>query len=371
MRQGHARHARGSIGCMAQSLDLIPPAVRIAVRNAVGGSGPFTVREIVDLFNSHEFTAQDREVAGAGGDRRATAEAFHSRIDWTSRDQAQRYLNLISDVLDRYPEEEDEPGSPGRVLRRALDRGRFVTPDGRLVLPGHPEPVQPDIEGIWIPDRPRIFMSHVSTAIEPVSQVAQGLETFQCSCFVAHVQIEPSRDWQDTIEVALRTCHVLVAWVTPDFPSSKWTDQEVGWVLGRGIPVVPVNAGLQPYGFFGAKQSLPADSWARGTAFRIFETFVVPALRALPPPGSVDATLVARTVVRAFCQSPSYDSTRQRFPLLRLIPLPLWTSEMLEELEGAAQSNYEISNAGLTQPSRPAPEAVRQLIDSVRRGVAP
>lgn len=35
--------------------ELIPLAVRIALRNAVGGSGPFTVREIDDLFRSHEF----------------------------------------------------------------------------------------------------------------------------------------------------------------------------------------------------------------------------------------------------------------------------------------------------------------------------
>jgi hypothetical protein len=353
---------------MAQRQDLIPPAVRIAVRNAVGGSGPYSVREIEDLFNSHEFTDRNPDVPDSVGERRTEVEAFHSRIDWTSREQAQRYLDLVTDVLDRYPEGDDEPGSPGRVLRRALDRGGFVTPDGRLVVPGRPEPVEPDIGGIWIPDRPRIFMSHVSTAREPVSQVAQGLETFQCSCFVAHTQIEPSRDWQDTIEVALQTCHALVAWVTPNFPRSNWTDQEVGWVLGRGIPVVPVNAGLQPYGFFGAKQSLPADSWVWNTAFPIFEAFVVPALRPQPPPGSVEASLVARTVVRAFCESPSYDSTRQRFPLLRRIPPPLWTSEMFEELEAAAQSNRQISEAGLTRPSIEAPEAVRQLIDSLRSG---
>ena len=63
-----------------------------------------------------------------------------------------------------------------------------------------------------------------------------------------HVQLEPSRDWQEVIETALRTCHVLVAHETPGFKESNWTDQEVGWVLGRGIPAIPVNAALHQIG---------------------------------------------------------------------------------------------------------------------------
>jgi len=47
--------------------ELIPLAVRIAVRNAVGGSGPYTLRQIEDLFNSHEFTAGLGK--GGGGSR--------------------------------------------------------------------------------------------------------------------------------------------------------------------------------------------------------------------------------------------------------------------------------------------------------------
>src|SRR3990170_3528015 len=134
---------------MSQRNELIPQAVRIAVRNAVGGWGPYSVREIIDLF----------------------------------------------------PEADDQPGSPGRVLRRALERGGFVGADGRLRLPGPPgpSPQEPDVEGIWLPDRPRIFLSHVNSVRAEVTQVAEALERLQCSCFVAHVQIEPSRHWQDVI----------------------------------------------------------------------------------------------------------------------------------------------------------------------------
>ena len=47
--------------------ELIPLAVPIAVRNAVGGSGPYTLRQIEDLFNSHEFTAGLEEGGGVSG----------------------------------------------------------------------------------------------------------------------------------------------------------------------------------------------------------------------------------------------------------------------------------------------------------------
>ncbi len=52
--------------------ELIPLAVRIAVRNAVGGSGPYTLRQIEDLFNSNEFTAGLGEGGVSGAERAPT-----------------------------------------------------------------------------------------------------------------------------------------------------------------------------------------------------------------------------------------------------------------------------------------------------------
>ncbi len=76
-------------------------------------------------------------------------------------------------------------------------------------------------------------LSHVHEARAEVTFLANALESHGCSCFVAHVQIEPSQDWRLVIERALGTCHTLVAHVTPDFHASNWTDQEVGWILGQ------------------------------------------------------------------------------------------------------------------------------------------
>jgi TIR domain len=308
---------------MAKRRDLIPLALRIALRNAVGGWGPYTVREIHDLFNSHEFV--DRaQVDDAGGERRTAAEELHAAIDWASPEQAQRYLDLVADVLDHYPEMDNTPGSPGRNLRRALRQGGFVGNDGRLRLPGvQPAAVEPDVEGIWTPDRLRVFLSHVHALRSEATELANVLESFHCSCFVAHVQIEPSQDWRDVIERALRTCHALAAYVTPDFHGSLWTDQEVGWALGRGVPVIPISAGVQPYGFFGAIQAIQAGQWGAWTiGFQVFRAIALRSFRD-GPPRNANAAIVARAVVRAVCDSPSYDGTRQRFPLLDVIPAHL------------------------------------------------
>jgi len=75
--------------------------------------------------------------------------------------------------------------------------------------------------------------------------------------FVAHEDINPGKEWQYEIEKALRSCHALAALLRKGFRESDWCAQEVGFVLGRGLPVVPIKFDLNPYGFFGSVQALP------------------------------------------------------------------------------------------------------------------
>jgi nucleoside 2-deoxyribosyltransferase len=55
--------------------------------------------------------------------------------------------------------------------------------------------------------------------------------------------IEPTKEWQNEIEAALSTCDALVALLHPGFHVSMWTDQEIGYAMGRGIPVYSVGFG--------------------------------------------------------------------------------------------------------------------------------
>ena len=94
-------------------------------------------------------------------------------------------------------------------------------------------------------------------------KLRDSLDRYGVSCFVAHEDIEPTKEWQDEIEGALFSMDALVALLTERFSESCWTDQEIGIAYGRGVPVVPVRLGTDPYGFIGKYQAL-----AGGTARR-------------------------------------------------------------------------------------------------------
>ena len=117
-------------------------------------------------------------------------------------------------------------------------------------------PADTEVRRLWPDKRFRLFLSHVSKHKLAVSKLKDELELFGISAFVAHEAIKPNLEWLREIELALRSRHALLALVTPDFHASVWTDQEIGWAFGRGVLVVPVRLGVDPYGFAGKAQGI-------------------------------------------------------------------------------------------------------------------
>lgn len=115
------------------------------------------------------------------------------------------------------------------------------------------------IRRIWENDGFRIFLSHKSEVKAQTADVKKGLEFFGASCFVAHADIHPTREWQDEIENALASMDGFVALMSEGFHDSYWTDQEVGYAFARGIPILTVRLGRDPYGFIGKFQALSCD----------------------------------------------------------------------------------------------------------------
>jgi hypothetical protein len=125
------------------------------------------------------------------------------------------------------------------------------------------KPISPAAEKrIWEePNNFRVFLSHKSEVKKQTPELKEGLRPFGVSCFVAHVDIHPTKLWQDDIESALSSQDAFVALLTDKFHESEWTDQEVGFALARGVPIVAVRLGRDPYGFIGKFQGL-ASSWS-------------------------------------------------------------------------------------------------------------
>ncbi len=111
----------------------------------------------------------------------------------------------------------------------------------------------------WAAGHFRLFLSHISSFKATIAKLQSALHRFGISAFVAHVDIEPTREWQDEIEAGLFSMDALAAVLMPGFPESKWTDQEVGVAVGRGALIVPIMRGLNPYGFIGKYQGLQAE----------------------------------------------------------------------------------------------------------------
>lgn len=117
-------------------------------------------------------------------------------------------------------------------------------------------PSEVEVRRLWPDGRFRLFLSHVAEHKLAVSKIKDELALRGVAAFVAHEDIEPSLEWQREIEIALRSMHALAALITPDFHPSLWTDQEVGWALGREKLVIPVRLGADPYGLAGKFQGV-------------------------------------------------------------------------------------------------------------------
>ena len=128
-------------------------------------------------------------------------------------------------------------------LANHLDYQESVTPQGESTF--------------WKPEHCRLFISHVPQFKVEASDLAEEcLSRYAITAFVAHEDIEPTKEWQNEIELALGSMDAIVALLTPEFNDSKWTDQEIGFAVGQGKLVIPVRCGLDPYGFIAKHQGI-------------------------------------------------------------------------------------------------------------------
>lgn len=117
----------------------------------------------------------------------------------------------------------------------------------------------PEENRLWGSNRPRVFLSHRAEEKRMATGLKTEIENLGASAFVAHEDIEPTKEWQTEIERALGTMDVLVAMVTEGFHASHWANQEIGVAIGRGIPVISIRLGEDPAGFIAKHQALPGD----------------------------------------------------------------------------------------------------------------
>jgi hypothetical protein len=187
----------------------------------------------------------------------------------------------------------------------------------------------------WRPGYFKLFITHISAHKMVATEIARGLEEYGISGFVAHEDIEPTKEWEHEIILALNTMDALAALLTPGFESSKWTGQEVGVAIGRGALVVPLRMGLDPYGFIGRSQGLAAG----GKEPARIATEIAQVLAA----HQQTRLKMAHAVVTAFEESKSFSEAKvraSRLALVTVLPKPL-----RDRVRAAMQSNLQIKDA--------------------------
>lgn len=212
---------------------------------------------------------------------------------------------------------------------------------------------------VWADLPVRAFVSHIHQERHVAGDVKRLLgEHYGIAAFVAHDDIHPSKQWRDAIKTALDSCHVFVALLHEGFHDSQWCDQEAGWALARGVPILPVrpvgfDRSAARDGFLEEHQDVsldravgPHEYWV---ADQVFQSVL----------GHAQTREVGvKALAEAFVNSWSFDTTRRFWAMIE--SQPVMESEQLRRLEYAVQTNRQVYDA---VAGKPVPELVRALVE--------
>lgn len=213
-----------------------------------------------------------------------------------------------------------------------------------------------------------VFLSHKWEDATYVGRVKKVLaDHYGIDAFVAHDDIEPSRKWREVIKAALSSCHALVAVLHPDFHKSQWCDQEVGWALGRNIPVVTVRRDdvcRKRDGFLEEHQDINVSA-KQGTG----EWFVADRIFDVVLRDPRTHAVGAKALAEAFVSSSSFDETRKLWTLIEAEGH--WGSEQLRRFEYAVQTNRQVYQTVYGTEDETMPELVKDLVAKFEPPVPP
>jgi hypothetical protein len=188
---------------------------------------------------------------------------------------------------------------------------------------------------LWEEGKLRVFISHLTSHRVQAGSLKASLSGLGMSGFVAHDDINPTVEWQTCIESALASCDLLVALIHPSFHESRWCDQEIGFALGRGIPVFSVRCGADPHGFVSRFQAFNGNGKS--------EAVLAAELFAGARGHKQLQQKMADIVMNLFVASGTYATAKQRIAYLE--GLTTWDSTYTERLKKATAENPQIKGA--------------------------
>lgn len=187
----------------------------------------------------------------------------------------------------------------------------------------------------WRKDMFRVFVSHLAAHRTFAAELQAALLEYGISSFVAHNDIEPTAEWQAQIELALSSCDGLVALLHPNFHQSNWTDQEIGYAMGRGVPAFSIRFGPDPYGFIGRFQAFNGNGKTSAEIAReLFDAY---------RKNEQTQYRMANVLVQLLEDSPSFAAAKTRMGYLE--ELNVWESSLSTRLLAAATGRPQVEGA--------------------------
>ena len=191
------------------------------------------------------------------------------------------------------------------------------------------------VNQLWGEGSIRVFISHIAEYKLMAIELQERLTELGVASFVAHEDIEPTAEWQTEIERALFSMDIFVALLTEGFNESDWTDQEIGFALGRGAPIICISRGKRPYGFIAKYQAI---QWGNKSGEQVADEILGillkrEAFRDSAKNAFITAVATAYSFVRA-------NNLTQFLPMIDKLSF-----EQEGALVQAFNSNYEVYNA--------------------------
>jgi len=181
----------------------------------------------------------------------------------------------------------------------------------------------------------RLFISHLAIYKKTAANIQAALQEYGISSFVAHNDIMPTTEWEDQIELALSTCDALIALLHDKFHESNWTDQEIGFAMGRGVSVCSVHLGQTPYGFIGRFQAFNGTGKTVAELAReIFDAF---------RKNKQTKSRMSSILVTQFERSNTFAQAKERVGYLE--ELETWEPTFSKRILVALDDNSQVSRA--------------------------
>ena len=191
---------------------------------------------------------------------------------------------------------------------------------------------------IWQKGYIKLFITHRDVYKKNVSRLSHELKKHGVSCFVAHDNIEPMREWQKEIETGLFTMDALLVYLTDDISESDWIDQETGVAIGREVPIIPLKMQKKnPYGLISKYQAIKwrnSQDGIKENAKFIFEKLV----KKLPAQIIEDAIIERFTTVSSFSQTSFV--LKNLFPIIQVLD-----QSKIQNIINAFEKNNQIHDS--------------------------